>query len=197
MDKRLLIIGLSGTNGSGKDTVGHILADKHGYLFISVTELLRSEARRRGEPVEREVLRTISAEWRRELGLGVLVDKAVAEYEKDTDKYRGVVMASLRNPGEADRIHEFGGTMVWVDADPHIRYDRIQANAAHRARAEEDNKTFEQFLSEEAEEMYRQTGADDATLDIAAVKDRCDVFIPNDSNDLITFQTAIEQALDI
>jgi cytidylate kinase len=136
---KLQIIGLSGTNGSGKDAAGLILADKHGYLFISVTELLRNEAKRRGLPVEREVLRTVSAEWRRELGLGVLVDKAVAEYEKDADKDAGVVMASLRNPGEADRIHEFGGTMVWLDADPHVRYERIQANAAHRDRAEEEN----------------------------------------------------------
>src|SRR5882724_2080634 len=114
--KDVQIIGLAGTNGSGKDTVGHILAETHGYLFLSVTELLRAEAKRRGQPVEREVLRTISAEWRRESGLGVLVDKVVAEYEKVKDQYRGVAMASLRNPGEADRIHELGGTMVWVDA---------------------------------------------------------------------------------
>jgi len=40
MKDGLKIIGLAGTNGSGKDTVGHILADKHGYLFVSVVELL-------------------------------------------------------------------------------------------------------------------------------------------------------------
>ena len=52
-----------------------MLAHHHNYMFISVTDLLRNEARRRGLPVVRENLRTISAEWRRELGLGVLVDK--------------------------------------------------------------------------------------------------------------------------
>jgi cytidylate kinase len=76
------IIGISGSNGSGKDTVGHILANQFGYLFISVTELLRAEARKRELPVEREVLRTISAEWRREQGLGVLIDKAVEHYQQ-------------------------------------------------------------------------------------------------------------------
>ena len=75
---KLQIIGIAGTNGAGKDTVGELLAEHYGYLFVSVTELLRAEARRRGLPVEREVLRSISAEWRRELGLGVLVDKAYA-----------------------------------------------------------------------------------------------------------------------
>lgn len=194
---KLQIIGLAGTNGSGKDAAGELLAEKHGYLFVSVTDLLRNEARRRQQPVDREVLRTISAEWRRELGLGVLVDKAVAEYEKDADKYTGVVIASLRNPGEADRIHEFGGTMLWVDADPHVRYDRIQANAASRDRAEEDNKTFEQFQIEEEVEMHVPAGGDTAMLDGAAVKDRCDVFVINDSDKLATLQAALEQSLGL
>lgn len=175
------IIGIAGTNGAGKDTVGHMLADKHGYLFVSVTDILRKEAERRGLPVEREVLRSISAEWRRQSGLGVLVDKAVAEYEKVKEKsYTGLVMASLRNPGEADRIHELGGTMVWVDADPRTRYDRVQANAASRGRAGEDIKTFEQFQAEEAAEM--QQSGDDATLNMSEVKARCDTFLQNDSD---------------
>ena len=46
----------------------------------------------------------VSAEWRRESGLGVLVDKAVSEYEKAETEYSGLAIASLRNPGEADRM---------------------------------------------------------------------------------------------
>ena len=189
----LKIIGLSGTNGSGKDTVGHILAEKHGYLFISVTDLLRSEAARRNQPVEREVLREISAEWRRELGLGVLVDKAVAEFEALKASYKGVVMASLRNPGEADRIHEMSGTVIWVDADPQTRYDRIQKNAILRNRAEEDNKTFEQFLAEEEAEMHTPKGGDAANLNSAGVKAVADVFIDNNGSDTSSLETAIGQ----
>lgn len=190
---KIQIIGLAGTNGAGKDTVGHILAEHHGYLFVSVTELLRKEAERRGLPVERGVLRTISAEWRRALGLGVLVDKAVAEYETVKDKYAGVVVASLRNPGEADRVHALGGTMVWVDADPRIRYDRVQAARAERDRAGEDDKTFEQFQAEEAAEM-KQSG-DPATLNMAAVKEKCDIFADNDDGGVEKFRKEIERAL--
>lgn len=195
MNKKLQIIGLAGTNGSGKDTVGHILADKHGYLFISVTELLRAEAERRGLPVERKVLRTISAEWRRQSDLGVLVDKAIAEYEKNKGDYVGLVIASLRNPGEADRIHTLGGTMVWVDADPRVRYNRVQANASKRGRAGEDVKTFEQFQAEEAAEM--QQSGDNATLNMTAVKARCDLFLQNDSDDIDDFQAAIKKTLNL
>lgn len=195
MDKKLRIIGLSGTNGSGKDTVGLMLAKEHNYLFISVTDLLRNECKRRNLPVARENLRTISAEWRRELGLGVLVEKAVAEYEKTAEEHAGVVIASLRNPGEADSIHEYHGTVVWIDADPKVRYERIQQNAVARGRAEEDSKTFEQFLAEEAAEMH--TSGDSATLDMSAVKDRSDVFIENSHEDLAHFQTHVERELGL
>jgi cytidylate kinase len=189
------IIGLGGTNGSGKDYVGALLAHEYNFMFISVTDLLRAEATLRREPVEREVLRTISAEWRRESGLGVLVEKAYQEYLKVADKYDGVVMASMRNPGEADTIHELGGVMVWLDADARVRYDRIQVNATTRNRAEEDNKTFEQFLAEEEAEMHVPEGGDVAQLDGQAVKDRSDVFIVNDGADATNLQSAIKALL--
>jgi dephospho-CoA kinase len=197
ISNKLRIIGLAGTNGSGKDTVGHILADRHGYLFVSITDLLRAEAERRGQPVEREVLRAISAEWRRESGrLGVLVDKAIAVYEPVKDKYQGLVMASLRNPGEADRVHELGGTVVWVDADPWVRYERIQANAVARGRAKEDIKTFEQFQAEEAAEMNKPSGGDAANLNMSGVKDRCDASIINNQEKLDELTTLIDKILN-
>lgn len=194
MGNKLKIIGLAGTNGSGKDTIGKIVADKYGYLFVSVTDLLRAEAERRGQLVEREVLRTISAEWRRELGLGVLVDKAVAEYEIAKDKYTGVVIASLRNPGEADRVHALSGIVVWVDADLRVRYDRVQAAIAERGRPGEDAKTFEQFQAEEVAEMKQE--GDAATLDMQAVKERCDVFV-NNNGEPDELRKRVEQALNL
>jgi cytidylate kinase len=196
MNNKLWVIGLAGTNGAGKDTVGQMLADHHNFLFISVTDLLRNEARRRGLAVERENLRAISAEWRRELGLGVLVDKAVAEYETVRDQYAGVVMASLRNPGEADRIHSLGGTMVWIDADPQVRYERVQKNKAARGRQGEDDKTFEQFQAEEAAEMT-SLGGDAATLNMAGVKDKCEVVVDNSHEDLAAFRVHVEQSLGL
>lgn len=190
------IIGLSGTNGSGKDTVAYMLAERHNFLFISGSDLLRQEARARGQEPTREVLRSISTEWRREAGhTGVLIDKVVAQYKEVEDQYPGgLVIASLRNPGEADRIHELGGVVVWTDADVRIRYDRIQAHAAERNRAEEDNKTFEQFLAEEHAEMTSSSG-DAASLDMSAVRDKSDIFITNDGDDIESFKDQAEAIL--
>ncbi len=178
------IIGIAGSNGSGKDTAGHILVNQHNFLFVSVTEILRMELRRQGKPVERENMRELSAAWRREFGFGVLIDRAYQEYEYQlkTQGYAGVAIASLRNPHEADSIHELGGVVWWLDADPKIRYERIQANATARQRAEEDTKTFEQFLAEEESEMH--TTGDEATLDMSAVRDKADVFLENAGNSL-------------
>ncbi len=177
------LIGLSGTNGAGKDAVGLLLAQKHHFLFISVTELLRKEAERRGLPVERQFLRKISAEWRREFGYAVLVDRAVKQYEPVKEQYAGLVLASLRNPVEADRVHELGGTMLWIDGDPQIRYQRIRNNAAARNRGGEDDVTFEQFQIQEAAEMHAR-GDDAALLDMAEVKTRCELELINNSDDL-------------
>lgn len=192
IDNKFWVIGVAGTNGAGKDTIGHLLAEHHNYLFISVTDLLRAEAKRRGLQAEREVTREISAEWRRELGLGVLIDKAVAEFETVRDQYAGLVVSSVRNPGEADRIHELGGTMVWIDANPQIRYQRIQA--ADRGRAASDNKTYEEFLAEEEAEMH--SSGDAATLNMSAVKELCDLF-PDNGTDLATFKKDVEAALGL
>lgn len=199
MKRSLYLIGVAGTNGSGKDTIGHLLAARHKYWFISVTELLRDECRARGLPVEREHLRAISAGWRRQGGNGILVHKAVAAFNAapDKDDYVGIVAASLRNPGEADAVHELGGTVLWADADPKVRYERIQTNAAHRGRAAEDTKTFEQFLAEEQAEMHPPKGADTAVLHMAAVKERADVFVTNNSGDLDTFERDLLQALGL
>jgi len=191
MSKPTRIIGIAGTNGSGKDTLGELLASDFGWLFISVTDLLRAEAKKRGLPTERQYTSQISAEWRRESGLGVLIDKAVEQYEKLSVEYKGLVISSLRNPGEVDEVHALGGGVVWIDADPKLRYQR----ATSRGRGTEDSKTFKQFMTEEAEEM-NQSG-DSATLNMAGVKQKCDIFITNNGDNLSNFKTLLKQELNL
>lgn len=177
------IIGIAGTNGSGKDTVGLMLAENHGYMFISVTDVLRAELKRQGFPADREHMRELSASWRREFGYGVLVDRAMDVFEaQPKGKYKGVAIASLRNPYEVDRVHELGGVVWWLDADPLLRFTRIRSNAAQRARAEEDEKTYEEFLAEEKAEMH--SSGDAATLDMSAVKEKCDTMMMNGGSGL-------------
>lgn len=173
-----------------------MLAERHDYLNASATEMFLTELQARNWPVDREHKAKLSSQWRREHGMGVIVDKAVDMFNKEPGKYKGIVVGSLRHPGEADRVHELGGKMIWVDADPRLRYDRIQKNLAERAGTHaEQGKTFEKFLAEEKREMTPI--GDEATLNMSAVKERADITIMNNGNDIEAFKDATEKALGL
>ena len=184
---QLNILGVGGTDGSGKDTVVKLITEDLGWQYISVSDILRDELNKRGIELSRKNLRHLSAEWRRNHGLGVLVDKAVAEFNK---KHPGLVIASLRNYGEADEIHKLGGKVIWIDADPKVRYERIIS----RQRGTEDQVSFEEFLAEEQEQMEHYKG-DPNTLNLSGVKERADIFIKNNTNDVADLKKSTQKAL--
>lgn len=179
------IIGLSGTNGSGKDSIG-VGFEKYGYYFVSVTDFLRQELISRNMPIIRENTRRISTEWRQKYGAGYLVEKAIEAWHQNKPAAGGVVMASLRDPGETDAIHKHGGIVIWVDADPKIRYQRIQNNLTNRGRTGEDLVSFDEFLQAEEAEMH-PSGDPNATLDMASVKAQADIFLTNDHPNVESF----------
>lgn len=185
------LIGVAGTNGSGKDTIGEILSKDYGWMTVSLSDFLREEAHKRNLPIEREVLRSISAEWRRRYGLGILVDKAVDKFNNSSKKYTGLVVVPPRNPGEAQRVKDLGGVLIWVDADPKVRYQRIYS----RGRSDEDNKTLKQFLEEEEAEMNHS--GDEATLSMSGVKAKADVFIENNGSDIDELKIKVKKALGL
>lgn len=169
------IVGLAGTNGSGKDTVGQILAKDYGFFIVSATEMLEDELKNRGLPFERKNKRKVGNEWRERYGLSAIVDRAIEQAESaNTDK---LAVGSLRHPAEAKKVKESGGIVIWVDADPQVRYDRIQSNNRGRI---EDKKTFEQFLQEEQDEMHSSGHA--AEISGAGVKKLSDFFVENNGS---------------
>ncbi|HET9721455.1 MAG TPA: AAA family ATPase [Candidatus Saccharimonadales bacterium] len=186
------IIGIAGTNGSGKDTLSEMLAKDYGWLFVSSSrDLIIPELKRLGLPLERGQMSALSAKWRREDPGGAVVKRAVQKYQQANldHQYNGLVISSLRHPWEVDSVHELGGKVVWVDAEPKVRYDRI----FNRGQGDKDMKTFEQFLAEEQAEMNHS--GDEATLNMAAVKAKADIFLSNDTDDIEEFKTAAQKAL--
>lgn len=190
MNKPYPVVGIGGLNGSGKDTIGELLEDDFGFKFISVTNLLRDEANKQGLEVSRNNLHEISANWRLEHGLGVLVVKAVEVYESDSREKKGLAISSLRNPGENDEIHRLGGFVVWADGDRKVRFERI--TNANRHRDVEDHITFKEFVENE---IYEMTSEKPERLNLAGVKAKADVYIENSGKDIDKFKNNVKEVL--
>lgn len=184
------IIGLSGTNGSGKDEVAQILVKNFGFGFVNVSDFLRQEAKKRNLEDSRQNLRTISAQWRREMGVGVLVDMAMDYLKSTGQSYPGVVISPMRNSGEAQRLKDLGGKLIWVDAMPRLRFQRV----ASRGRDKESTYSYEEFVASEQAEM--NSSGDEATLDMAEVKDMADIQIENNGS-LEELKNTIAQKLGL
>ena len=181
------LVGISGTNGAGKDTLAKILVDEYNYFFVSVTDILRNTLISQSVTPERKNLRALSISLRQEKGLAVLIDMAIDVYKSQSKTYQGLAVSSLRNKGESEEIHHLGGVVVWLDADPNIRYDRIQQTDANRSLSQKvaDNKTYEQFIKEENDEMYPDPSVSAAVgLSMIDVKKQADYFIDNSLNSL-------------
>lgn len=181
------LIGIGGTNGSGKDTLGKIIADNYNYVFISLTESLRDEAKRRGWAPDRKATRTISQEWREEHGLAVLIEMMIKKHEASQDKDKGLATSSLRNGGEPDFIHEKGGLVIWIDAPVEVRYERITSNK-RAGRGVDDQKTLEQFIAEEKLEMFGKETDEDTALRTIDVKNKADIILENTASSLEEFE---------
>lgn len=184
----MLTIGLSGTNGAGKDVVAEILKKDFGFGFVNVSDFLRQEAKKQNLEPSRENLRTISAKWRRDMGVGVLVDMAVDFLKSSSQNYPGIVISPMRNSGEAKHLKEIGGRLVWVDAQPRLRYERVTS----RSRDGESQMSYQQFIDAENAEMA--SSGDEATLNMAEVKTMADITIENDGS-LEELKQNIQKAL--
>ncbi len=172
------IIGISGTNGAGKDALGELLAERLGYKFTSVSDILREELTKQGVPHEREHLRALSTKWANEHGHGILSIKTVESYKEEEERegYKGLVVGSVRRPAEAKVLQQEGGVVIWVDADQKRRYERIQSSNRGR---HEDTATFEKWLIDEEAEMTPPKNDDGSALNMAGVRDIADIHIDN------------------
>ena len=189
------IVGVAGTNASGKDTLGALRATLQNAKFVSLSDILRHELDLQGLPHERENLRSLGNKWRSEGGAGVLVDKSVALYneEKATMRYGGLTLTSIRHPKEAEAIQARGGVVIWIDADLKVRYDRIQKRNLGRP---EDQKTFEQFVAEENIEM-QSTPGNEASPNMSAVRDIADVKVINDYDTLEEYEAFLKKEFEL
>lgn len=173
------IIGISGTNGAGKDTFAIVRREQEGAEHVSLSDILRRELALHQIPPERENLMALSRRWREESGdYGVLATRTIQRYIVDKAAkltVSGLSIVSIRHPEEASRIHEAGGRVLWIDADPELRYKRIQVGNRNRI---DDQKSFEEFINEERREI-NPISPGPASVNLGAVACLADIKIEN------------------
>jgi len=184
------LYGVAGTNGSGKDSLMELLIEK-GFLCFNTSDALREISQAVFNSIDRggndaplgrvgNAFRTAYPGGMVELGL--LKWLTGIDVLPEELRPRGLVIGSIRGTGEAQRLREFGGKLIVVDARPEIRFKRLQS----RGRAD-DHITFEQFMEKEAGDTA--VGETDPTkLGMAAVIDMADIRIENSGDDIAAFK---------
>ncbi|HEY4523029.1 MAG TPA: AAA family ATPase [Candidatus Paceibacterota bacterium] len=163
-----MIIGITGTNGAGKGTVVEYLVEK-GFTHYSMSGVIIEEIKRRGMPMNRDNTRLVGNDLRKTHGPAYLVE---TNYERATQAGGDAIIEALRAIGEAEFLKEHAVSLLAVDADRRIRYERITGRAGAL-----DQVTFEHFSEQEDREL---TGTDIWDMNIAGVMAMADYTLTND-----------------
>lgn len=137
-----MIIGITGTDGAGKGSVVKHLVETRNFVHYSARAIWIEEIERRGLEVTRSNMRIVANDLRKQHGNDYFVQESLRQKEADGTEY--AVFDSLRAVAEAETLKAHNGTLIAVDADQRVRYERVQ-----QRRAESNKVTFEQFIEHE------------------------------------------------
>jgi dCMP deaminase len=141
-----MIIGITGTLGSGKGTIVEFLKEEKGFGHYSVRDFLSEEILRKGLDVNRDSMVSVANDLRAKGGVSYIVEEL---YKRALKKGGDVVIESLRCPGEIEALKRKGEFVLFaVDADVENRYARIVERESLT-----DSVSFDKFLNQEVVEM--------------------------------------------
>src|SRR5882672_497578 len=148
MNQKLRLIGVAGTAGAGKDTVADLVSKMFNLQNLSSGDFLRAITRYayRLPPdfnPARNQLYQVANYLRNDINPATLVKLCILQVH--VLHLPGGVISGLRSMGEAEAVREAGGIIVGIDADPHVRYERMAA----RKRDTEAQWTLEEFLKQD------------------------------------------------
>ncbi len=122
----MIVLGLTGPIGAGKDAVSDYLEEKYGFKTFSCGDVIRRIARERGIEPNRENLQKLGKDCRREEGNGFL-GKNAAEMAKKSSSER-IAVNGIRSPEEVDELEDRLGKsffLIYVKAEDYLRFNRL------------------------------------------------------------------------
>lgn len=139
-----MLIGLTGRIASGKGVVADYLKKK-GFIYTSLSDAVREEAKRRGIEEKRENLQDLGNLLRVQEGAGIWARKIAEDISPSGD----YVIDGIRNPAEIEELRKLKDFyLISVDANQEKRCRR----ALERAKPS-DPKTREGFLEMDARDF--------------------------------------------
>lgn len=128
-------MGVTGLPGSGKGTFIEILrqilaARLVQTTYYSLSDMVRSEARRQGLPIERPILRQVANELRQTEGSGVLSKMVLQQIEADNVPAGLIIIDAIRNPEEVwllRRQLKDNFVLVAVEAPLELLIERVMS----------------------------------------------------------------------
>jgi len=167
-----MIIGLTSFLGAGKTTIADYLVKNKGFIYYSLSDVIRDEIRSRDQEITRERLQDVGNELRKRFGNSVLADRVLEKIRQEPGK--DFVIDSIRNPAEIRALRRLKGfSLVFVDAPLKVRFNRLKAR-----KREQDPTTFEEFRKAEERELESQ---DSANQQLLRCREMADFIIHNDS----------------
>ncbi len=140
-----MIVGITGTIGSGKGAVSEMLVER-GFKQLVMSDVLREELRKEGKEENRDNMLAKGNEMREKFGSGVLMERLLAKAEQEG--YEKVIIDGLRSVGEVEELKKAGGVLVAVDAPVETRYER-----AVKRKSSKDNIDLEKFKEQQKAEF--------------------------------------------
>lgn len=178
----MLHVGVTGFNAAGKGEVSEYLKDK-GFRAISLSDILRIEAKNQNLEPTRENLTALGQKMRQQLHPGFLAEKALFHIDQ-SKKY---VIDSIRHPYEIKILkqHLKPFLLIGVDAPVALRFERSQIRGR-----QENASTLEEFIAREQAEMKNNPNAQQ----LHKCMELCDFLIINDGS-LEELESKIDQAI--
>jgi dCMP deaminase len=178
----MIIIGLTGRNASGKTTAGQVLATR-GFHYLSLSDVIREEANKRGLADVRENLIALGNELRERHGPGALAELTVGRMQSD----RNYAVDSIRHPAEVAVLKRAGSfSLFHIFAPLEARFERALARDR-----DGDARTLQDFIRQEEREFASSNAAAQQLLETERLANR----VIENSGTLEAFSTQLAAAL--
>ena len=179
----MIVIGITGTLGAGKGTIVEYLKDK-GFVHFSARDYLREIVKKEGLEVNRDTLTSIANKYREKQG-GDFIAKGLLK--KALQQNKDCIIESIRSVSEVEYLrHNCNFILLSVDADIHLRYERI-----HLRGSETDHVDFDTFQDNEQRELNSK---DKNKQNLGSVIRMADFYLDN-GKDLKHLHTQIDEII--